>query len=533
MSGKSGLQLLGLFAAVFAACLVSMLLFRGSSPVSVVWPANALVLAVMLRAFTSLMDRAQALLISVAAMILASLIVGRGILVSYGFAFANIVEIGVAAWLIGERLSPFNDGRALWRFLAGAVLAGPLASAMVAGLALLPGTGLDHAMRGAGRWLAADSLGMAIWAPFALTIGACRPLSMRGWLKAAAIMGLVIGCVATIFFAPNAPLFLVFPFLILSVYAHRELGPPLALAATGLIAAAATWTGHGPLIVALRFGWDPVLVMEIFLAAAVAALAPTTALLRRLDSYAADAERRAREATVQSEIKTRFLAHVSHEIRSPLSGVVTLAQMMEQGAAGALSAPQQEIVHQIAESGGEIEALSRDLLDAAALQSGKVKLNLQVLDLQEVIDRAVSATRFRLNRYDATLRVAEKAGAGLAVRADAQRIQQILLNLIGNAAKYGGSPPAIELKVRRIGGRLRIEVDDNGPGIPAAKRGKLFTPFDRLGAERTEVEGAGLGLALSRDLARLQGGDIGVGDGELGGACFWLDLPVSAMKAAA
>jgi signal transduction histidine kinase len=119
------------------------------------------------------------------------------------------------------------------------------------------------------------------------------------------------------------------------------------------------------------------------------------------------------------------------------------------------------------------------------------------------------------------------------VSADPQRLKQVLVNLMVNAAKYGGRPPRIEIGARAVGDRVRIEVSDNGPGVPQGLREALFRPFERLGAEKTDVEGSGLGLAVSRELIQLQGGSIGVEEGPMGGARFYVELNRVAVVAVA
>lgn len=117
---------------------------------------------------------------------------------------------------------------------------------------------------------------------------------------------------------------------------------------------------------------------------------------------------------------------------------------------------------------------------------------------------------------------------GLWLRADATRLRQVLVNLLNNAAKYNreGGQITVDCEVRD-GGRLRLRVSDTGPGIPPERLVHLFKPFERLGAEASGVDGTGIGLALSRQLMQLMGGEIGV-DSEVGrGSTFWLELPLS------
>jgi signal transduction histidine kinase len=219
------------------------------------------------------------------------------------------------------------------------------------------------------------------------------------------------------------------------------------------------------------------------------------------------------------------LAYVSHEIRSPLSGVTGLAQLMHDGGLGDLTPAQREILGRIATTGAEVDALASDLIDTAALQSGNARVAIEAVDVAEAARLAVEAVSFRIAQYGARIEI-EPPQPGLAVAADPLRLRQILVNLLVNGAKYGGRPPRVKLSVAVCSpGRVRFLVEDNGRGVAPERRAALFNDFERLGAEKTDIAGSGLGLALSREIARLQDGVLGVEDAA-DGSRFWLELPL-------
>jgi CheY-like chemotaxis protein/anti-sigma regulatory factor (Ser/Thr protein kinase) len=120
-----------------------------------------------------------------------------------------------------------------------------------------------------------------------------------------------------------------------------------------------------------------------------------------------------------------------------------------------------------------------------------------------------------------------EAARSLHVLADRHRLIQVLLNLLANAVKYNREAGSVRFETKVVDGRLHFEVEDTGNGIPAHKLERLFTPFERLGAEQTSIEGTGIGLALAKSLVEAMGGSVGVRSAIGRGSCFWIDLPVA------
>ncbi len=531
------LRLVLLGALIAALCVVSLSWFSESSVVVSFWPANALALAFVLRAFSRPLERGLAVLVSFLVMTGVSLVFGRDSIVGLGFAAANAVEIAVAALVLRRSPMPLADGRTLWRLVLGAVIAGPLASSLVAGAAIGIERGWGGAVFGGGQWLAADALGMAVFAPLFLAARLAplpKAVRTRGLVRTIGALAAVAVVTAGAFTQDQFPaLFAIFPLVVLSVWAGRTIGGACAVALVAAIAALMTSQGLGPLFVAATSTTAEVFGVQAFIAAQILTVHPLALALSRLDAYAADEKARRREAERRSDTRAKLLAHVSHEIRSPLSGVMGLAELMRNGALGELSPPQKDGVARIADCAVEMQALASDLLDAAAVQSGRLSVSLAPVGVRSAVEGAVEAARFRLREYAPEISYAGAWRDDLAIRADPQRLKQVLINLVVNAAKYGGRPPRIEIAASQSSGRIRIEVSDNGAGVPDALRAKLFTPFERLGAEKSGLEGSGVGLAVARELVELQGGAIGVEDSPLGGARFFVEFERADAAAAA
>jgi signal transduction histidine kinase len=338
---------------------------------------------------------------------------------------------------------------------------------------------------------------------------------------------MAVAAISIFLLSPKPALFLIFPFLVAATISQRQIGGITAVLITSVAAVFGTLLGQGPAAVAGFVDVNEMFLLQVFLAAMAFTVLPVAAVLQRLEVNAEELRVAREKAEALSGIKTRLLAHVSHEIRSPLAGVTTLAELMRDGALGELTPVQRETLDQIAASGAQVTDLARDLTDAAALQTGNARMQLAQVRVDDAIASAVATARHRTSQYGATIELVEGDAHWLTVSADPLRLRQILVNLLVNGAKYGGKPPFLRIAARLAGeGVVRFEVSDNGRGIAEAEREHLFRDFERLGAEKSDLEGFGLGLALSQQIAHLQNGALGVEDSELGGARFWLELPL-------
>jgi hypothetical protein len=230
--------------------------------------------------------------------------------------------------------------------------------------------------------------------------------------------------------------------------------------------------------------------------------------------------RRREHAERELAYRDEFVARLGHELRTPLNAVLGFAQLLE---LEELERDQRDGIERILTAGRHMQALLDDVLDLARVRTGGVDLDVGPVRVLEVVRGVVDliqplADKRGIRRY------IEPADDVVALL-DRRRLWQVLLNLIGNAVKYGREGGTLRVGViAKNADRLTIEVADDGPGIEPEQLERLFRPFERLGAERTGVEGTGLGLALSMALTTAMGGTLSASSRLGSGSTFSLDL---------
>ena len=219
---------------------------------------------------------------------------------------------------------------------------------------------------------------------------------------------------------------------------------------------------------------------------------------------------------------------MSHELRTPLNAILGFSQLLEMSSP---SPKQRESIGQVLRGGRHLLNLINEVLDISRIESGKLEFAVESVQVARVLEEAAAMVRPLADQRGIRLDInrAEASVDGVTVQADSQRLKQILLNLLSNAIKYNHPKGQVELTCERaaVGGYLRLMVRDTGPGIQAEDLPKLFLPFERLGVNQSEVEGTGIGLAISKRLAEAMGGTISVQSVESQGSTFSLELPVS------
>lgn len=241
-------------------------------------------------------------------------------------------------------------------------------------------------------------------------------------------------------------------------------------------------------------------------------------------TQALEAQRRAAEAA--SQAKSRFLAMISHELRTPLNSILGLSALLSRQVVGALNPKQAEYLDYIHGSGEHLLAIISDILDLSKVESGQENLRLSQVSLPEICQACLAMMQPRAAEKGLTLAHQVTLAGPVTCIADERRLRQMLLNLLSNAIKFT-SQGRVALTVSRREALVEFKVEDTGIGIPADQLEQIFQPFTQIdrGLDR-QYEGAGLGLALTRQLAQLHGGHLRVTSVVGQGSCFVLALPM-------
>ncbi|HKE01253.1 MAG TPA: HAMP domain-containing sensor histidine kinase [Planctomycetota bacterium] len=218
-----------------------------------------------------------------------------------------------------------------------------------------------------------------------------------------------------------------------------------------------------------------------------------------------------------------MLATLSHEIRNPLHAVLGNASCLLEGAIGPLDARQTVCVEDIREAGKHLLWLSDQTLDVSKIEAKRDALDRAPVDSHDLLDVSVRLVRDRAARKGIAIEVDEPPGVLPTLLGDGRRLEQALVNLLVNAVKYTPAPGRVVAGVRVGGGHAAFFVADNGIGIDPADQARLFRPFERAAEE---IEGSGLGLALSRRIIELHGGQITVASEKRRGSLFAFRLPL-------
>ena len=303
--------------------------------------------------------------------------------------------------------------------------------------------------------------------------------------------------------------------------------PDLEMLYVAAVLVAAVFLGRGPALAATAIG---VLAYDWFFVPPTFTLGVTDwrylftfAVMFAIGLLVSSLAERAREAAVRAEseaLRGTLLSSVSHDLRTPLAAITGAATTLRDQPVD--EATRRELVETVCEEAERMERLVENLLDMTRLTSGAVAPRREWIPVDELVGAALARTEARLARHRVRTEVPPAPGLVLA---DPVLLEQLLVNLLENAARH--TPPGTEVLVRASGGPggLDLEVADRGPGVPPGEEEKVFERFHRGG--RATGQGAGLGLAIARAIAEVHGGTLRASPRPGGGASFRLQLPGS------
>ena len=229
-----------------------------------------------------------------------------------------------------------------------------------------------------------------------------------------------------------------------------------------------------------------------------------------------------------SKAKSMFLSSMSHELRTPLNAIIGFSQLLEEDA---VDEAVKDSSSEILKAGQHLLVLINELLDLSKVESGKMELNINDNDLNEIIKDSVNTIMPAANNGSIKIENKVNLESTCLVKVDPMRFKQIMLNLLSNAIKYNSEKGSVMIDSQLVDKEtIKISVCDTGSGLTTEQIENIFQPFERVGADSTQIEGTGLGLGLAKNMVELMGGAIGIESKVGSGSCFWILIPLSKVQ---
>jgi len=452
--------------------------------------------------------------------LVANRLTGAPMLVAATIAVGNTLECLVALVLL-RRVRGFRDSLervsdVLYYMLLATVFA-PLVSATIGVSALRVAQIVTEAQTGEAwrAWWVGDFMGALLIGPLVLLwrANALRGLRRAQSLELVALAITLIGLALLVFFE-RTPLernsflqaYLLFPVLIWAALRFDQRGVVTAVLMMALIAIAATSRARGPFVHAQLH--ESLFALQTFMGIIAASfLVLATAIGER--ARAQTELRRALEAEAKANrAKSDFLAVMSHEFRTPLNAISGFAQLLSMDVHGSLTPKQRDALARIEQNQDRLASLVSDVLSFTGVESGRLSLKLERISIRAALDALKASVEPELTRK--RLHYARSPSLdSLAVKADPDKLRQVLLNVVSNAIKYTDEGGVVDVSATGDEGQVRVVVRDTGIGIPEDQLQRVFEPFFQVDRGKTRrFGGVGLGLTIARDLARAMGGDV-------------------------
>jgi signal transduction histidine kinase len=475
----------------------------------------------------------------------------RYVLANTGTGVAAMLEASISVALLRQLAGtwhPFERPRDVVIFLVGSCLVAALVGGMVGTLSLWAGgiVPTEELQITFVTYFLADAAGIAVFGSLILAWYR-EPRPDANILTISVVITSVAILIAALEAWTGYPIsYLFLPLFLWAGFRAGARAVTLAATAIIVIAILSTTRGVGPFVA--NTANESILLLEGFMAvitftglivvavraqqlAAEAALEAHNRMLeQRVMERTAEIQDKSRQLAEASERKSQFLASMSHELRTPLNAIIGLTEMMVTNAARFGTEKALEPLRRVNAAGTHLLSLINEVLDLSKIEAGKLELNPEPVDLARLIDEVIGTAGQLAEKNKNRLIVEAQDNVG-TLTADSMRLKQILLNLLSNACKFT-KEGEVALRVRKVvDGHAWIElaVADTGIGLTAEQQAKLFQDFtqaDSLTARR--YGGTGLGLALSRKLARMMGGDVTMASESGKGSVFTVRMPASA-----
>lgn len=501
-------------------------LTREAGRTASIWPATAFALAFLLRAPRKEWPAILTAIFggSVMAYVAHNDSLSRTIFVS----FINLPEVLLGAHVLRRYTKEkfdLSDHKHLLAFAAVSLLL-PIPFSLLAAAYFTVFMNLSYGDV-AISWYMANALGIIIFTPLFFIIGwdqlksFTRPdLRKKSFIV---LTGLVVS-LSLVFMQNSYPLlFVVFPIMALTAFWLGTPGAVIALAITTVMSIICAMSGIGPISLVDGSMGEKTFVLQGFLATTALISLPIASALTyrtRLEKSLKEAKESADKANLAKSV---FLTSMSHELRTPLNAILGFSQLLLLNQGQNLTEKNKEHLEHVMTGGEHLLKLVSDVLDLAKVEAGKVSINPVVVSCDEVFEEVAEMLGTTAAKHNITIHV--EAPMHLYVMADRARLTQVMVNLLSNAVKYNTDGGKVFISAKAVDTGVRIEVLDTGKGIPCAKHDQIFQPFNRLGAERSEIEGSGIGLAISKQLTEAMKGYMGFESEEGKGSIFYIELP--------